>query len=416
GFWNDMNEPAVFSVNTKTFPEDVRHDYDGHDKSHKAAHNIYGMQMSRASYDGFKKLQPKKRPFLLTRATYSGGQRYAAVWTGDNYADWKHLRIANRQCQRLSISGFSLCGSDVGGFAGEPTGELMVRWLQLAIFHPVYRVHSIGNNVDGAVQVEGEEIAKLEAANRMDQEPWAYGEKYTQFAREAIELRYKLIAYLYDAFHKYTTKGTPVIRSLAFYDQADENTSKTQRDFMFGEKLMVSPIVRPGRKKQRIYFPQGNWYSLQEGKRFEGKRKHTVKVDLGDIPVFAKAGSAIAMYPVQQHTNELQFEEMTLNTYYINGADKTTLYEDAGEGYDYLENDYSMKTITCKGDEKQFSVVQRIKGEYSRGYEKVKLKVFGLPFSATTCLVDRKEVALAENGKGVEVVVDAGFSSVVFKG
>lgn len=415
GFWNDMNEPAVFSVNTKTFPEDIRHDYEGLQKSHKAAHNIYGMQMSRASYDGFKKLQPKKRPFLLTRATFSGGQRYAAVWTGDNYADWRHLRIANRQCQRLSISGFSLVGSDVGGFAGQPDGELMVRWLQLAAFHPVYRVHSIGNNVDGAVQVEGAEIAQLEAKNRMDQEPWAYGEPFTKLGRQAIELRYRLIAYLYSAFHDYVTEGTPVIRSLAFYDQADENTSKTQRDFMFGEQLMVSPIVRPGRKQQTIYFPKGTWYSLEEGKRFKGGQKNTIKVALTDIPVFAKAGSAIALYPVQQHTNELKFEEMTLHAYYVDGTEKTKLYEDAGEGYDYQKDGYSLKTFTCSGESDQFSIVQRIKGKYKRGYGKVRVKLMGLPFKAKVCYVDREPMKIKRKNGICELLVDAGFKKIVVK-
>lgn len=414
GFWNDMNEPAVFSVNTKTFPENVRHDYEGLQKSHKAAHNIYGMQMSRASYDGFKKLQPKKRPFLLTRASFSGGQRYAAVWTGDNYADWRHLRIANRQCQRLSISGFSLVGSDVGGFAGEPDGELMVRWLQLAAFHPVYRVHSIGSNSDGDVQTEGDERPIIPPEERMDQEPWSYGEPFTKLGREAIELRYRLIAYLYSAFHEYTTKGTPVLRSLAFYDQADENTSKTQRDFMFGNKLMVSPIVRPGRKQQTIYFPKGKWYGFEDGVPFKGGRKHTVKVNLGDIPVFAKAGSAIALYPVQQHTNELAFEEMTLRAYHVNGSEQTELYEDAGEGYDYEKDGYSMKTFVCSGDKKSFSIEQKVKGKYKRGYGKVRVQFVGLAFKPSECLVDGVAVKGLTKGKSgfYEALVAEGFKQV----
>jgi alpha-glucosidase len=413
GFWNDMNEPAVFSVNTKTFPEDVRHDYDGLQKSHKAAHNIYGMQMSRASVEGLKKLQPKKRPFLLTRATFSGGQRYAAVWTGDNHSDWGHLRTANRQCQRLSISGFSLVGSDVGGFAGQPDGELMVRWLQLAAFHPVYRVHSIGNNIDGAVQVEGEEIAKLEAANRLDQEPWAYGEPFTKYARQAIELRYRLIAYLYSAMQQCCTVGTPVIRSLVFYDQSDEKAMKTQRDFMFGEKLLVSPIMRPGQHEQTIYFPKGNWYGLEDGQLYKGKRKHMIKVELKDIPVFAKAGSAIAMYPVQQHTNELAFKEMTLHTFFCKGTETTELYEDAGEGYDYQkEGGFSLKTFTCTGDVDSFVIAQSVTGKYKRGYTKVKVKIAGIPFPVTACTVDGKAVKYEVVEHWLDLEVGLGFGEI----
>ena len=143
GFWNDMNEPALFKIDRKTFPDDVRHYYEGQSASHAQVHNVYGMQMSRATYEGLLKLKNHRRPFVITRATFSGGQRYASVWTGDNTSNWKHLKIANIQCQRLSISGFSFVGSDVGGFAEQPTGELLVRWLQLGVFHPLVSVFII---------------------------------------------------------------------------------------------------------------------------------------------------------------------------------------------------------------------------------------------------------------------------------
>ena len=143
GFWNDMNEPAMFQIDHKTFPDEVLHHYEGNQTNHAKVHNIYGQQMSRATIEGLRKLKPKKRPFLVTRASFSGGQRYAAVWTGDNIASWEHLHIASVQSQRLSVSGFSFVGSDIGGFFQYPDGELMVRWLQLGIFHPFYRVHSL---------------------------------------------------------------------------------------------------------------------------------------------------------------------------------------------------------------------------------------------------------------------------------
>ncbi|MEL7375699.1 MAG: TIM-barrel domain-containing protein, partial [Bacteroidota bacterium] len=199
GFWNDMNEPAVFKVNSMTFPGDVRHDFEGHGADHNAMHNVYGMQMTRATYDGLKQLKPQKRPFLLCRATYSGGQRYAALWTGDNIASWEHLVLANRQCLRLSISGFSFVGTDIGGFVDDPTGELMVRWLQLGVFHPLMRVHSMGNNTDGAAEAEADAVKQAEMMHRQNQEPWVYGEPYTSQARAAIELRYRLLPYLYTA-------------------------------------------------------------------------------------------------------------------------------------------------------------------------------------------------------------------------
>jgi len=399
GFWNDMNEPAVFLVDTKTFPDDVQHSYDGHGASHRKAHNIYGMQMTRASYHGFKKLKPKKRPFLLTRATYSGGQRYASVWTGDNCSDWTHLRIANTQCQRLSISGFSFVGTDVGGFAGKPTGELMVRWLQLAVFHPLYRVHSIGNNIDGATEVDGEEVKKAEGQERVNQEPWAYGEPYTSHARAAIELRYQLIAYLYTAFYKYVNQGTPVLRSLAFYDQKDNKVIKTQRDFMFGDDLLISPIIKEGKKSQKVYLPAGIWYSVSNGQQLRGKSSHKFKVSLKDVLMFAKAGSVVPFYPVQQYMGEKDFDEITLRSYYINGTEQSKFYEDEGDGYNYEADGYSLKTYNTEGNKKSFKITQKKKGNFNRGYDTVLLLVFGLPFLPNHCLVDGERVKCLKLGK-----------------
>ncbi|MCL4139290.1 UNVERIFIED_CONTAM: hypothetical protein GTU68_045806, partial [Idotea baltica] len=178
GIWNDMNEPAVLEVGT--FPDDTRHDFDGNPCSHRKAHNVYGMQMAKASYEGIKKALFPKRPFNITRSGYAGLQRYAAVWTGDNLSTWEHLWMANLQCQRLSISGISFCGSDIGGFIGDPNGDLFTRWTQMAIFHPFFRTHSSGDYGD--------------------QEPWSFGEPFTDAIRKAIELRYQLLPYIYTVF------------------------------------------------------------------------------------------------------------------------------------------------------------------------------------------------------------------------
>ncbi|NND78259.1 MAG: DUF4968 domain-containing protein, partial [Flavobacteriales bacterium] len=204
GVWNDMNEPAVMEVPSKTFPNDVRHDYDGQPCSHRKAHNIYGMQMARASYKGLKKFGYPKRPFLITRAAYSGTQRYCSTWTGDNVASWEHLSIANQQVQRMAMSGYSFVGSDIGGFAEQPNGETFARWIQLGVFHPFCRVHSSGDH--------GE------------QEPWTFGDEVTVIARKFIELRYQLLPYLYTSFWRYLNDGSPMIRSLVLYDQEDVQT------------------------------------------------------------------------------------------------------------------------------------------------------------------------------------------------
>jgi alpha-glucosidase len=273
GFWNDMNEPAVFHVHHKTLPDHVMHHYDGHPCSHRKAHNIYGQQMSRASWEGLLRLRPQHRPYLLTRATFSGGQRFAAVWTGDNVADWEHLQLANIQCQRLAISGFSFCGTDIGGFAGHPDGELFVRWLQLAVFHPLMRTHSKGDHATGDGPVDPvppvTETAQNASASEAQQlpllhppdstpvssrEPWAFGSNWTPLARKAIELRYCLLPIVYTAMWHNTLDGTPALRHLLFEEPLEPRFADNERDFMFGEHLMVSPVIQPKVQRQGVLF------------------------------------------------------------------------------------------------------------------------------------------------------------------
>ncbi|MEL6867808.1 MAG: TIM-barrel domain-containing protein, partial [Bacteroidota bacterium] len=393
GFWNDMNEPAVFEVNKLTFPDDVRHEHDGHPCSHKKAHNIYGLNMSKATYDGLKKLKPNHRPFVLTRATFSGGQRYAAAWTGDNIASWKHLRLANRQCQRMSVSGFSFIGSDIGGFVDQPDGELFVRWLQLGIFHPLFRVHSMGNNVDGAAEADSDAIKQSEAENRMDQEPWVFGDKYTSIARQAIELRYRLLPYIYTTFRQYCQDGTPMIQSLFFYDQEDPILQKIARDFLFGPHLLISPVVRPGIKTQAIYLPKGTWYDYWSGKAYKGQQAFRTKIRLKHIPMFVKAGAVISQYPIRQHTGE-KVTALHLRAYYSKATVESHLYEDAGEGYAYeKQKGYRLLTFTSSGKSKQFQIRVQQEGKYSTSHKKVLLHLYGLPFVPKSIKVDGKPMS-----------------------
>ena len=405
GFWNDMNEPAVFKVNRLTFPDDIRHHHEGHPASHKKAHNIYGLNMSRATYDGLKRLKPRKRPFLLTRATFSGGQRYAAVWTGDNIASWEHLMLANRQCQRLSISGFSFCGTDIGGFVDMPSGELFVRWLQLSIFHPLFRVHSMGNNADGSGEVDEEGVKIAESIDRMDQEPWAFGEPYTTHARKAIEDRYRWLPVIYTAFWKYSQQGTPMIRSLVFYDQTDPLTYNREREFLFGDHLLVSPVLKEKQASQKVYLPKGEWYNYRTNKKFKGKQKIKIKTSLEQIPVFVKAGAVFPHYPVQQHTNQKIIRQLSLQVYFSTETCKSQLYEDAGEGYDYRREKYSLRTYTTSGTADSFQILQEKEGKMQSTYPSVKLTLIGLPFTTDSCQIDDKVVVIKEEKKDGKTIL-----------
>ncbi len=413
GFWNDMNEPAVFKVNLHTFPNEVAHNYDGQTTNHAKAHNVYGLQMSRASIEGLKTLKPQKRPFLVTRATFSGGQRFAAVWTGDNVASWEHLQLGNRQCQRLSISGFSFVGTDIGGFFQYPNGELLVRWLQLGIFHPFYRIHSMGNNDDGSAEADAEKIKARDRENRLDQEPWAFGDKFTSLAKAAIELRYRLLPYIYTTFWQYVQQGTPMIRSLAFYDQKDTNTYDKEVEFMFGDHLLVCPVIEPNAKKIKCYLPKGIWYNYWTGERHEGGKTIKYKVSLAEIPIFVKAGAIIPHYPIMQYTNEMPIDKVNLKIYVSDDITASIFYEDAGEGYAYLKKEFSLRTFKFGKNKGSLKLEQSKTGKYPLTYAHFNMEIFGIKKKATACKVDGQAVKFTFSKDSLKIKVNSDFKVLI---
>ena len=378
GVWNDMNEPAVMEVPNKTFPNDVRHDYDGNPCSHRKAHNIYGMQMARATYQGLKKFAYPKRPFVITRAAYAGTQRYTSTWTGDNIATWQHLWIANIQAQRLAMSGFSFAGSDIGGFAEQPDGELFARWIQLGVFHPFCRVHSSGDHGD--------------------QEPWAFDKSITDIVQKFIELRYQLLPYLYTAFWQYITKGTPILKSLVMFDQDDTQTHYRTDEFIFGDKILVCPINEPNATGRRMYFPKGKWYNYWTDEIIDGNQECWVAANLDSMPIFIKHGAIIPKYPVQQYVGEKKIGQLRLDVYYKMGKENSQLFDDEQDGYDYKKGKYSLRTFKLVGKEKELIIHQHKSGTFKTAYKTFKLKLHGLPFKISKIQIDNEEI-IFENAK-----------------
>lgn len=341
GFWNDMNEPGIFLDETtpkpdtyhhpmKTFPVTARHAGDGEPGTHARYHNVYGMQMARSTFEGLRRLRPAERPFVLTRAGYAGVQRYSAVWTGDNVASWDHLRLSIPMLTNLGVSGVPLVGADVGGFSGNPSPELYARWLQAAALTPFLRSHS--------------------EANSRDHEPYAFGPEFTDINRASIELRYRLLPYLYSLFHEHTLTGAPVMRPLWFEYPDDERTYLNEDQYLVGRDLLVAPVVTEGVVKRRVYFPKGGaWVDWWTGARYEGGREAEVDAPLNRLPLFARAGAVIPVQPVVQHTGEMP--RVPLSLVAVGGAGgASSFYEDAGEGYEHQRGAHRTTTVTLGGD------------------------------------------------------------------
>src|SRR5207248_8203343 len=251
GFWNDMNEPSIFLTPTKTMPPQTRHRIDeaGFAKrtaTHLEIHNVYGMENSRATYEGLLKLTPNLRPFVLTRATYAGGQRYAATWTGDNSSTWNHLRLTTPMLLNLGLSGFGMSGADVGGFAGTPQPELLTKWIDLATFQPIDRNHT--------------------AKGTGDQEPWVHGLEHEAIRRRYIEERYQLLPYLYTTAEEMTRDGLPIVRPLFLeFPAASEDNHPLDLDapdeFLFGPSLLVAPFrFADELDSYDVILPPGDWF------------------------------------------------------------------------------------------------------------------------------------------------------------
>ncbi len=375
GVWNDMNEPAVMDVPGKSFPDDVRHSYDGNHCSHRKAHNIYGMQMARATYQGLKKFAYPKRPFVITRAAYSGTQRYTSTWTGDNVATWDHLAIANAQAQRMCMSGFSFVGSDIGGFAEQPNGELYTRWIQLGVFHPFCRTHSSGDH--------GE------------QEPYSFDENVTNIVRKFIEIRYQLLPYLYTTFWRYINEGIPILKSLVLFDQDDTQTYHRNDEFIFGEKILVCPILESSAKGRRMYIPKGKWYNWWNNDLIIGGEEVWVDADIDSMPIFIKEGAIIPKYPIQQYVGEKAIDQLKLEVFYKLGNEKSQVYEDAHDGYDYKKGKYSLRNFSLVGKEDSVTIQQFKSGTYIPSYLTFEMKLYGLPFSIKKVVIDNEEIDIS---------------------
>jgi len=361
-------------VRLKTFPLDVIHDYDGHPTGHRKAHNIYGMQMARATADGVKQFRNGQRTLIITRSGYSGLQRYSSVWTGDNIATFEHLWLADVQAQRLAISGISFCGSDIGGFINQPKPELMMRWIQLGIFHPFCRVHSSGDHGD--------------------QEPWSFGEDCVEVFRKYVEMRYELLPYIYTTFYQYHKEFTPMMRPLVFYNQNDKEVVYRDYEFLCGDHILVCPVVEENARSVRVYFPKGEWYHVWSSKKYNGKKEYDVPAPLDEMPIFIKAGAIIPKYPIQQYVGEKVIDTVTLDIYFKEGEETSFFYDDDKNGYGYESGQYHYSKFSLVGSAQELKISQLREGSFNADLKHFALKLIGAPSEVSEIKLDGHNVEI----------------------
>jgi alpha-glucosidase len=354
GFWNDMNEPAAWGQN---IPWMVKFG----DKFMPEIRNVYGMQMARATYDGTKRILNGKRPFILTRAAYAGTQRYSAVWTGDNAATDEHMLFGQRLVNSLGLVGMSMIGVDIGGFMGNPTPELMVRWNSLGVYVPMYRNHA--------------------ALGMSMREPWQWGDAYEQIIKKDIEQRYKLLPYIYSCFYQSTQTGLPLSRTLAIDYTWEENIfdTKYQNQFLFGDSLLVAPVISTVYTVD-VYLPVGDWYRLSTDEMFSGGQIIYVPCPLTDLPVFVKAGGIVPMQNIIQSTNDTGDGILLLHVWNGTEANEFVYYEDDGITYDHQNGVYYKRVITFNPQKKEL-LFGEVEGGYRSKYSKV--HIIGHGFEST---------------------------------
>lgn len=310
GFWHDMNEPAAFIAwGDRSLPKVTRHLMEGRGGDHAEAHNIYGLLQARAAYESLCQYRPNQRPYIVSRSGWAGLQRYAWTWTGDIECTWDCLYQTISTVLGLGLSGIPYSGPDIGGFQGNPSAELYLRWFQMATFLPFYRSHC-SNNVEYRA-------------------PWTYGEPYLSIIRNFLKLRYQLMPYLYTLAWEATQKGYPLVRPLFWYHADEPHLWDIDDAFYLGDALLIYPVLEEGARSRKVQLPQGHWYSFWDdkllGQTTGVSTNIELKAPLEEMPVLVKAGSILPL------TDD---GYLVLHLYPpVEGSTSQCIYSDAGDGY-----------------------------------------------------------------------------------
>lgn len=365
--WNDNNEYEIWDDNAKcvgfgkTIPV-------------KLIRPLQPLLMMKSSYEAQREFSPELRPYLISRSGCSGMNRYVQTWSGDNRTNWNTLRYNIRMGLGMSLSGLYNVGHDVGGFSGDkPEPELFVRWVQNGVMHPRFTIHSW--NDDKTVN-----------------EPWMYPE-VTHIIRDTIKLRYKLMPYIYNAFWQSHKNLEPMLRPTFLDHEHDLNTFVETDDYLFGKDLLVASVVEKGQREREVYLPRNNqgWYDFYSDTFYQDGQTVKVGAPLERIPLFVKAGSVIPMSERMAYTNaeEDLTRELAIYPFKQDGEFSTSIFDDDGESYKYLDGQYlqlNIHVITTK-DSVSVNIVKQ--GDWKPAYQALKLT---LPKTETRTLIVNGEV------------------------
>jgi alpha-glucosidase len=333
GVWNDMNEPTAFECPQNIMPADNRHGGgDGWTAgNHLRYHNMYGMQMVRASRQGLLLSNPQKRPFILSRSNFLGGHRYAATWTGDNLSSPEQMKLSVPMTLTLGLSGQPFNGPDIGGFCENTTAELLADWTAIGVFFPFVRNHTI----DGSI----------------NQEPWAFTPEVLNSCRTAIERRYLLMPYIYTLFREASIDGMPVMRPVFMADAKDLSLRGEDQAFLLGGDLMVIP-----RWAEKVAHPDnGSWQVVNLSSLHSPLS--TLHSDKYQAELRQRPGSIIPLANLAQSTTEMRTDSLTLLVC-LDGEGKAVgeLYEDEGDGFKYREGQYRMNRFEASLEKKMLTL------------------------------------------------------------
>lgn len=368
GFWNDMNEIATWG---QMLPENIIFDFEEDQATSRKGRNVYGMQMAKSSFESAKENLSGVRPFILTRAGFSGVQRYSALWTGDNVASDEHMKLGVRMVNNLGLCGIAFAGYDVGGFAGDGDSQLFARWIQLGTFSPFFRGHSMINSNDA--------------------EPWSFGEEVEEIAANYISLRYKLLPYLYSLFYQATQTGIPVCRSLCidYTHQNEIYAADYENQYLFGDSILVAPI---GSKDRFIksYLPEGLWYEFFTDEKLIGSSEIIREVRIEQLPLFVKGSAIIPVKPTTGINTASHSETIEVHIYKGEIDNSFEWYEDDGESYEFEDQCFVKRMLTYSPTNRTFSI-SKSTGRYQPKYNSIKLIFHGFESDELSRLSTKSE-------------------------